>query len=121
IAVSLLAASGCDVVGIDVDRAKVERALARGAVSGAVSGRDDCVEVVRAASRGRGADGVLITASSPTNDPLVVAGDVARDRARISVVGLVPLEIPRKAYYEKELEVTVSRSYGPGRYDPSYE
>ncbi len=52
---------------------------------------------------------------------LALAGDLARDRARISVVGLMPLEIPRKAYYEKELEVVVSRSYGPGRYDADYE
>lgn len=121
IAVSLLVAQGCDVVGIDVDRGKVERALARGAVAGGVIGADDCVELARVASRGRGVDGVLVTASSPTNDPLVLAGEIARDRARVSVVGLMPLEIPRKAYYEKELSVVVSRSYGPGRYDPDYE
>jgi predicted dehydrogenase len=64
---------------------------------------------------------VVITASSDTNAPLVLAGDLARDRARISVVGLVPLEVPRKTYYEKELSLVVSRSYGPGRYDPAYE
>jgi polar amino acid transport system substrate-binding protein len=121
IAVQLLVAQGCDVVGIDIDRAKVERALARGAVAGAVSGADDAVEVVRAASHGHGADAVVITASSPTAEPLALAGELARDRARVSVVGLLPLEIPRKAYYEKELEVVVSRSYGPGRYDADYE
>jgi predicted dehydrogenase/threonine dehydrogenase-like Zn-dependent dehydrogenase len=121
IAVQLLKAHGCDVVGIDVDRARVDRALVLGAVAGAVSGADDTVEVVRAASRGYGADAIVITASSPTNEPLALAGELARDRARVSVVGLLPLEIPRKAYYEKELEVVVSRSYGPGRYDPEYE
>lgn len=121
IAVQLLAASGCDVVGIDVDRGKVDRALQRGAVGGAVSGSDDAIEVVRAATRGHGADAVVVTASSPTNDPLVLAGEVARDRARVSIVGLMPIEIPRKTYYEKELEVVVSRSYGPGRYDVDYE
>jgi predicted dehydrogenase/threonine dehydrogenase-like Zn-dependent dehydrogenase len=121
IAVQLLAAQGCDVIGIDVDRSKVQRALARGAVAGAVSGEDDAVEVVRAASSGHGADSIVITASSPTAEPLTLAGELARDRARVSVVGLLPLEIPRKTYYEKELEVVVSRSYGPGRYDADYE
>ena len=121
IAASLLSAHGCDVVGIDVDPAKVKRALSRGAVAGAIVGQDDCAEIVRAVSAGRGADAVVITASSDTNAPLVLAGDLARDRARISVVGLVPIEVPRKTYYEKELSLVVSRSYGPGRYDPAYE
>ena len=88
IAASLLSAHGCEVVGIDVDPAKVQRARERGAVAGAVVGKDDCVEIVRAVSAGRGADAVVITASSDTNAPLVLAGDLARDRARISVVAL---------------------------------
>ncbi len=121
IAASLLSAHGCDVVGIDVDPAKVKRALSRGAAAGAVVGQDDCAEIVRAVSAGRGADAVVITASSDTNAPLVLAGDLARDRARISMVGLVPIEVPRKTYYEKELSLVVSRSYGPGRYDSAYE
>lgn len=95
--------------------------FARGAVAGAVTTTDDAIEVVRAVSGGHGADAVVITASSPNNEPLVLAGEVARDRARVSVVGLLPLEIPRKTFYEKELEVVVSRSYGPGRYDADYE
>ena len=121
VVVQLLAAHGCDVVGIDIDRGKVALALGRGAIAGAVSGVDDTIEVVRAASRGHGADAVVITASSPTAEPLALAGELARDRARVSIVGLLPLEIPRKTYYEKELEVVVSRSYGPGRYDADYE
>jgi predicted dehydrogenase/threonine dehydrogenase-like Zn-dependent dehydrogenase len=120
LAVSFLVAHGCDVVGIDSDRSRVERALGRGAVGGGVPG-DDCVELVRGLSRGNGADAVVITASSATNEPLVLAGDVARDRAQISVVGLLPIEVPRKTFYEKELSVVVSRSYGPGRYDREYE
>jgi predicted dehydrogenase/threonine dehydrogenase-like Zn-dependent dehydrogenase len=121
IAVQLLASHGCDVVAIDIDADKVRRALSSGAVRGATIGMDDVHEVVRSASRGRGTDAVLIAASSPNADPLKLAGDMARDRARVSIVGLMPLEIPRKTYYEKELEVVVSRSYGPGRYDPEYE
>jgi predicted dehydrogenase len=118
--VSLLAAHGCDVVGIDTDRAKVDRAIQRGAVAGGLPS-DDCVELVRGVSHGHGADAVVIAASSPTNEPLMLAGEIARDRATISVIGLVRLEIPRKSYYEKELSVVVSRSYGPGRYDADYE
>jgi predicted dehydrogenase/threonine dehydrogenase-like Zn-dependent dehydrogenase len=121
IAVQLLRAHGCDVIGIDVERGKVDRAIARGAVAGALSGVDDPLEIVRAASRGYGADAIVIAASSSTNEPLMLAGELARDRARVSIVGLLPLEIPRKTYYEKELEVVVSRSYGPGRYDTEYE
>jgi predicted dehydrogenase/threonine dehydrogenase-like Zn-dependent dehydrogenase len=121
IALQLLRAHGCDVIGIDLDRAKVDLALARGAVAGAVGGVDDALEIVRSTSRGRGADGVLVTASSPNSEPLTLAGDLARDRARVSIVGTLPIELPRKTYFEKELEVVVSRSYGPGRYDSEYE
>lgn len=119
--VSLLTAHGCDVVGIDIDPDKGPRALKRGAVAVATIGRDDPVEVVRGVSRGRGADSVVITATSRDNSPLALAGELARDRAKISIVGFMPLEIPRKAYFEKELRVVVSRSYGPGRYDADYE
>jgi polar amino acid transport system substrate-binding protein len=121
ITVQLLVAQGCDVVGVDIERAKVARAVERGAIAGAVTGADDVAEIVRAASLGHGADAVVITASASSNEPLALAGEVARDRARISVVGLLPLEVPRKTYYEKELRLVVSRSYGPGRYDPDYE
>jgi predicted dehydrogenase/threonine dehydrogenase-like Zn-dependent dehydrogenase len=121
IAVQLLASHGCDVIAIDIDAAKVRRALATGAAAGGSIGADDVLEVVRSASRGRGADAVLVAASSPNSDPIKLAGDIARDRARVSVVGLMPLEVPRKTFYEKELTVVVSRSYGPGRYDPEYE
>lgn len=121
ITVSLLVAHGCDVVGIDLDPSRVELALQRGARAGVVGGRDDAEQVVRGVTRGRGADAVVITASAPTNEPLVTAGRIARDRARVSVVGMMPMEVPRATYFEKELSVVVSRSYGPGRYDPQYE
>src|SRR5262249_5835557 len=110
----------CEVVGIDMDRTKVDLAIARGAVAGALPS-DDCAELVRGVSHGRGADGVIIAATSQTNEPLVLAGDIARDRATVSIVGLVDLQIPRKSFCEKELSVLLSRSYGPGRYDQDYE
>jgi predicted dehydrogenase len=77
--------------------------------------------MVSAATGGNGADAVLITASAKSNEPISLAGEIARDRGRVVAVGAVGLDVPRKTFYEKELSVYVSRSYGPGRYDPEYE
>lgn len=115
--VQLLRASGCRIVGIDLDPWKVERAACD---LGLV--RSDAVEDrVRAFTAGRGVDAVIITAAASSNDPIVLAGALARDRAHVVIVGAVPAEIPRTPYYEKELDVRMSRSYGPGRYDRAYE
>src|SRR5690606_11358748 len=64
---------------------------------------------------------VIITAATSSEDPIRLAGEIARDRGRVVVVGAVPIRPPRSPYYEKELEIRLSRSYGPGRYDPEYE
>jgi len=72
-------------------------------------------------TRGYGVDSVIITAASGTSDPINIAGAIARDRAIISIVGAVKIDVPRKLYYEKELQIRLSRSYGPGRYDSQYE
>jgi len=72
-------------------------------------------------SRGEGFDVVLICADTSSNDPVELAGAIARDRARVVAIGAVGMTIPRRIYYEKELTFLVSRSYGPGRYDPTYE
>src|SRR5205814_1354048 len=82
---------------------------------------EDVVGAVNNASGGVGADAVIITAATSSDDPVQLAGALARDRARVVVVGAVPLHVPRTPYYEKELDVRLSRSYGPGRYDPNYE
>src|SRR6185369_16926009 len=82
---------------------------------------DDVERRVDAATGGVGADAVIITASADSNDPVELAGRVARERAKVVIVGLVPANVPRSPYYEKELDVRMSRSYGPGRYDPEYE
>jgi predicted dehydrogenase/threonine dehydrogenase-like Zn-dependent dehydrogenase len=115
----LLGAAGCRAIGIDVDPAMV--ALAGPAADLALLRSEDVLRRVEAFTNGIGADAVLITASTSSNDPIELAGALARDRARVVVVGLVPVEVPRSPYYEKELEVRMSRSYGPGRYDPEYE
>src|SRR5690606_38945492 len=72
-------------------------------------------------TEGIGVDAVVITAATDSNDPIELAGEISRDRGTVSVVGAVKMDVPRRVYYEKELQLRLSRSYGPGRYDPSYE
>jgi predicted dehydrogenase len=72
-------------------------------------------------SRGRGADAILITAATESSDPIELAPNLARDRAVVVAVGMIGMDVPRNAYYEKELQLRLSRSYGPGRYDRTYE
>ena len=118
--VQILKAAGCRVIGIDLDAAKCE--LAHGLGADATVPRSDDVEgSVARFTDGYGVDSVIITAAAETNDPIELAGLIARDRAIISMVGAVGMDIPRKIYYEKELQLRLSRSYGPGRYDPTYE
>jgi len=118
--VQLLKAAGCRVIGMDIDASRADRAREMGADaadSSAAAFRDTCLE----RSRGVGADSVLITAETPSSDPVNLAGVIARDRAIVVAVGTVGLDIERKAYYEKEIDFRISRSYGPGRYDAAYE
>jgi predicted dehydrogenase/threonine dehydrogenase-like Zn-dependent dehydrogenase len=121
LAVQLLNAAGCPVCGLDIDPKKVEMALAHGAQAGAVIDRDDVVDRVRSFTDGHGADGVIILASTPSNDPIELAAEIARERGHIVVPGLVGLDIPRKTFYEKELRFLVSKAWGPGIHDPDYE
>jgi len=117
--VGIASAAGCQVLGIDLNPERVESAKEMGAAE-AVS-REQAIEATTAFTRGRGADAVLICAATDSNDPIELAGVIARDRAKIVAVGAVGLQVPRNYYYEKELELIVSRSYGPGRYDLNYE
>ncbi|HEY6039886.1 MAG TPA: zinc-binding dehydrogenase, partial [Kofleriaceae bacterium] len=120
LAVQLLRASGCRVVGIDLDAWKVELARDLGCDL-ALQRDDDVVQRTRSVTAGRGVDAVIITAAASSNDPIVLAGELARERAHVVIVGDVSADIPRTPYYEKELDVRMSRSYGPGRYDKAYE
>jgi predicted dehydrogenase/threonine dehydrogenase-like Zn-dependent dehydrogenase len=117
--VQLLAAAGVRPIGIDLDPSRVTLAAGHGAMGLARS--DEVAARVLEATAGIGADAVIITAATSSTDPMELAGSLARDRARVVVVGAVPIDVPRSPYYEKELDVRLSRSYGPGRYDPSYE
>jgi len=118
--VQLLKAAGCQVIGIDIDKTACELARKSGA-DVVASGDDQARAACQRFTDGRGVDCILVTAATKSSAPVVLAGELARDRARIVVVGLVGMEVPRHIYYEKELELRVSRSYGPGRYDPQYE
>lgn len=118
--VQLLKANGCRVFGIDLDESKIELARSFGADSGALPGAE-AKGAVMEWSRGRGADAVLITAATMSNEPVEFAGEVSRVKGRVVAVGLVGLDIPRPSYYERELTLKVSMSYGPGRYDAEYE
>jgi predicted dehydrogenase/threonine dehydrogenase-like Zn-dependent dehydrogenase len=118
--VQLLKANGCRVFGVDLDPAKIELARRLGADDGCISGGETLPSVSQW-SRGRGADAVLITAATASDQPIELAGEMSRLKGRVVAVGLVGLNIPRKIYYERELTLKVSMSYGPGRYDPEYE
>lgn len=118
--VQLLKANGCRVLGIDLDPARVKLAMQLGADAAYVSGSD----VKRAVSewtRGRGADAVLLTAATDSNEPLRLAGEISRLKGRVVIVGVTGMEVPRDTFYRRELSLKVSMSYGPGRYDPDYE
>ena len=121
ITVQLLRASGCRVLGIDFNRDKVDAGLRLGLEEGIVLPDDDAQGAVDRFSKGRGADLTIIAAATTSNQPVELAGAVTRRKGRIVVVGAVGLNIPRDIYYRKELELKVSMSYGPGRYDRSYE
>ena len=118
--VQILKAAGCRVIGIDLEASKVALAGEFGCDAGVL--RSDDVELaVKQFTDGFGVDAVIVTAAADTNDPIDLAGVIARDRAIVSMVGAVRMDIPRKVYYEKELQLRLSRSYGPGRYDAEYE
>ena len=118
LAAQIATAAGCNVLGIDIDPARL--ALASSLGLQAVS-RKQAVDSAQAFTSNRGFDVILICADTSSNDPVELAGVIARDRARVVATGAVGLTFPRKVYYEKEISFINSRSYGPGRYDVNYE
>ena len=121
VAVQLLRAHGCRVLGLDFDASKLALAREFGAEVVNLAAGEDAVAAAQAYSRGRGVDAVLITASTKSNEPIHQAATMCRKRGRIVLVGVVGMEMSRADFYEKELSFQVSCSYGPGRYDPEYE
>ena len=121
LAVQLLIANGCRVIGIDIDSAKCELARKFGAATVDLSKGEDPIAKAAEFSRGRGVDAVMITASTKSNEPVSLAAKMCRKRGRIVLVGVVGLELSRADFFDKELTFQVSCSYGPGRYDNEYE
>lgn len=118
--VQMLKVAGCMVVGIDIDAAACELAKKSGADL-VTHNSSEARLLIDSLTEGRGADSVIITAGTKSNEPIELAGEIARDRAKVIVVGAVGLDVPRHSYFGKELDLRLSRSYGPGRYDPEYE
>ncbi|MFC0147416.1 bi-domain-containing oxidoreductase [Sphingobium scionense] len=119
--IQLLRAQGCRVLAIDFDEAKLAIARGFGADTCNPARGEDPIAAGIAFSRGTGVDGVIITASTKSSDPVTQAARMCRKRGRIVLVGVTGLDLNRADFYEKELSFQVSCSYGPGRYDPAYE
>ncbi len=120
-AVQLLRAHGCHVIGVDFDPVKLSLARQFGADTVDLSAGQDPVATATSLSRGRGVDAVLITAATQSSEPMHQAALMCRQRGRIVLVGVAGLDLSRDDFYKKELTFQVSSSYGPGRYDPNYE
>ncbi len=120
ITVQLLKASGCRVLGLDIDESLFQKANSYGCDLTLFSSFDN-INQMKQFSKGNGFDAVLITASTNSNEPIELAIEIARKKGRVVIVGAVNMNLPRSPFYEKELEITISCSYGPGRYDPNYE
>ena len=121
--VNLLSLSGIRVLALDYNISRLGLAQKMGAESTLDLGNksENLEATISTLTDGRGMDGVIISASTKTSEPLKIAGTIARDRARICLVGLTGTEFPFRDFLQKELSLVVSRSYGPGRYDNDYE
>lgn len=115
----LLRAAGCTVVGVDLDEVLLERAHENGALDRRAT--RSSLDPDRLPTGIGGCDAVIITAGTSSDDPVHLAAGLCRDRGRVVVVGDVGMHISRARYYEKEIDLRLSRSYGPGRYDRTYE
>jgi polar amino acid transport system substrate-binding protein len=120
LAIQILRAAGCRVIAIDLSGERAAKAIALGAHLGLSTGDPALESTVKTFSR-YGVDAALITAATKSAEPLELAAKLLRDRGRISVVGDVGMGVSRTNMYMKEISLSMSRSYGPGRYDPQYE
>jgi predicted dehydrogenase/threonine dehydrogenase-like Zn-dependent dehydrogenase len=121
ILVRILRAAGINAVGVDLSSARCELAVAAGAALAGTPSDPGLITAIRALTGGFGADAVFITAGGDTTGPVELAVEVARDRARVVDIGKTKIDLSWNDYYMKELDFVFSRSYGPGRYDPTYE
>ena len=121
LAVQICRAAGCRVFGVDLDPAKCELAVKNGAAQAASRNDPHLEERLLQFTGGRGADAVLVTAATPSSDPVQLAVTLCRDRGTVVVLGIVGMEFQFEKAIKREVQIRMSRSYGPGRYDPQYE
>lgn len=118
--VQMLKASGCRIIGLDIDESLFDKAIKYGCEAVYKSDREN-IKNINAFTRGIGCDAVILTASTASNEPLELALHLARKKGKVVVVGAVGMNVPRSPFYEKEIDLKISCSYGPGRYDKNYE
>ncbi|MCE1189604.1 MAG: bi-domain-containing oxidoreductase [Ignavibacteria bacterium] len=121
ITIQLLNAAGVDAIGVDIDDRQVALANELGAKVALNRNADGAEQIIRDATGGFGCDAVIITAGTSSTDPVELAGKLCRQKGKVIIVGAVPTGFSREFYYKKELELRMSCSYGPGRYDTDYE
>lgn len=121
LACAIAKAAGCVTIGIDLDDHHVEIARKHTAHHAFNRNQGGLAGTIKQLTGGHGADAVIICAATSSNDPITFSAEIARDRARIIMVGVSEMNLPRDTYFVKELEFRLSRSYGPGRYDHNYE
>lgn len=117
----ILTANGCRVIGTDLDRTRIERALNLGMNAGLHPEDENDLSQVSRLTDGNGADAVIITAANPSDEIISTAFNMCRKKGRVVLVGDVGLKLNREDFYAKEIDFFISSSYGPGRYDQRYE
>lgn len=117
----MLHASGVKTIGVDIDQRMVDLAIATGTPHSYSRKLDDLEHVINELTNGYGTDAVIITAGTDSSDPIDLAGALCRKKGKVIIVGAVPTGFKRPNYFKKELDLRMSCSYGPGRYDSEYE
>jgi predicted dehydrogenase/threonine dehydrogenase-like Zn-dependent dehydrogenase len=121
ILIQIINANGCRAFGFDISKAKCDLSVENGAYYAEVVTKTNFEEEIISLTNGFGCDAVIISTGTSSNDPIMLAGKIARDKAKIIDIGITKMDLPWDLYYHKELDFRFSRSYGPGRYDPGYE
>lgn len=120
LSVQILKANGCRVIGMDLDPSRCRLAQELGC-DWTANNAEEMISCAARYTSARGCDAVIILASTPSNQPIELAAEIAREQGRVVIPGLVGLDVPRKAFYDKELRLRIPRAWGPGLYDPNYE
>jgi len=119
--VQILKANGCQVIGIDYNQHRLDLAKESGAFIVNLSDNQDLIEFTKSLTEEAGVDGALITAATDSSEPVSMSAKICRKRGRVVLIGVCGLDLNRDDFYKKEISFQVSCSYGPGRYDPTYE